>query len=42
MTVCILRNLFLICVKGKMACSTYSGTFPLPFYLRLAEKKISW
>jgi len=27
--------------ESKMACSTYSGTFPLPFYLRLAEEKIS-
>jgi len=27
--------------ESKMACSTYSGTFPLPFYHRLAEEKIS-
>jgi len=40
-TVCFLRHFPLSCVESKMACSTYSGTFPLPFYLRLAEEKIS-
>jgi len=37
----ILLNTVTSLEESKMACSTYSGTFPLPFYFRLAEEKIS-
>ncbi len=28
----MLRNLHIIGVEGKIACSTYLGTFPLPIF----------
>jgi hypothetical protein len=37
----MLRNLSFSFVQGKMECSTYCGTFPLPFSLRLAEEQIT-
>ncbi len=38
----MLRNFRVSCVEVKKSCSGYSGTLPLIFPLRLANKKISW
>jgi len=38
----VLRNFHVSRVEVEKSCSGYSGTPPLIFPLRLANKKISW
>jgi len=38
----MLLNFHVSCVEVEKSCSGYSGTLPLIFPLRLANKKIYW